>query len=113
QRDIGAGLEELDAIHRFASSVLQDEMLWSQSMPCLLPPEEQIPIAWYGSSHIGMLKHVYRRGLALRYGKAMQCIAGIHYNFSLAEPAWEVLRAADGDGRSARDYQSESYISLL
>ena len=24
-----------------------------------------------------MLKHVYRRGLALRYGKAMQCIAGI------------------------------------
>ena len=113
QHDIGAGLEELDAIHRFASSALQGEMLWSQSMPCLLPPEEQIPIAWYGSSHIGMLKHVYRRGLALRYGKAMQCIAGIHYNFSLAEPAWELLRAADGDARSAMDYQSESYISLM
>ncbi len=78
-------LEELDEIHRFASGKLDGEYLWSPSMPCELPDEETIPIARYGSSHIGRLKYVYRKGLALRYGKTMQCIAGIHYNFSLPE----------------------------
>ena len=82
--DISAALERLDQIHRFVHANLGEEMLWSQSMPGELPSEEAIPIAWYGTSHIGMIKHVYRRGLALRYGKTMQCIAGIHYNFSLS-----------------------------
>ena len=114
--DIGIALERLDAIHRYAYTKLGDELLWSQSMPGALPAEAEIPIAWYGSSHIGMLKHVYRRGLALRYGKSMQCIAGIHYNFSLAEALWRVLQeaeAAPGSGMTALDYQSESYIALI
>ena len=82
-------------------------------MPCVLPDESDIPIAWYGNSHIGMLKHVYRRGLALRYGKTMQCIAGIHYNFSVAEQLWPVLQTAEQSAGSAMDYQSESYIATI
>jgi glutamate--cysteine ligase len=78
-------LASLDKIHRFAYSKLGNEYLWSPSMPCPLPAEEDIPIAYYGTSNIGQLKYVYRKGLALRYGKTMQCIAGIHYNFSLPE----------------------------
>jgi len=78
-------LANLEQIHRFAYSKLGDEYLWSPSMPCSLPEEEQIPIARYGHSNIAQLKYVYRKGLALRYGKTMQCIAGIHYNFSLPE----------------------------
>jgi glutamate--cysteine ligase len=117
QADIGAVLERLDAIHRYAYTKLGDELLWSQSMPCALPEEAQIPIAWYGTSHIGMLKHVYRRGLALRYGKSMQCIAGIHYNFSVSEQLWRVLQEAENTGGDAAltalDYQSESYIALI
>jgi glutamate--cysteine ligase len=96
EHDIGLALHRLDAIHRYAYSKLGDEMLWSQSMPCDLPAEEDIEIAWYGKSNIGMLKHVYRRGLALRYGKAMQCIAGIHYNYSLPEQLWKVLAESEG-----------------
>ena len=65
-------LEELERIHRFAYSQLGDEYLWSPSMPCPLPAEEDIPIAWYGTSNIGQLKYVYRKGLALRYGRTMQ-----------------------------------------
>lgn len=106
-------LAELDRIHRFAASQLDGEYLWSPSMPGLLPDETDIPIARYGSSHIGRLKYVYRRGLALRYGKTMQCIAGIHYNFSLAEDLWPLLQALDGDTQSPRDYQSASYIALI
>jgi glutamate--cysteine ligase len=113
EHDIETALHQLDAIHRFVYSVLDHELLWSQSMPCRLPDEEHVPIAWYGTSHIGLLKHVYRRGLALRYGKAMQCIAGIHYNFSLAEDVWRVLQTTEQASGSATDFQSESYIALI
>jgi glutamate--cysteine ligase len=117
EHDIALTLQRLDAIHRFAYSRLGDELLWSSSMPCELPPEAQIDIAWYGTSNLGMLKHVYRRGLALRYGKAMQCIAGIHYNYSLPEKLWQLLAVNEGvleERRSAlRDFQSESYIAMI
>ncbi|MDF0734123.1 glutamate--cysteine ligase [Pseudomonas entomophila] len=106
-------LDNLEDIHRFVSGQLGDEYLWSPSMPCTLPAEEDIPIAEYGSSNIGKLKHVYRKGLALRYGRTMQCIAGIHYNFSLPEALWPLLKASeDGEG-SDRDYQSAAYIALI
>ncbi len=107
-------LQELETIHRFTSSQLGDELLWSPSMPGPLPDNEaDIPIARYGSSHVGQLKYVYRKGLAVRYGKTMQCIAGIHYNFSLPEALWPMLKAAEGDSRSERDYQSARYIGLI
>ncbi len=111
--DIAIALDKLDAIHRFAYTELGDQMLWSQSMPCKLPSEEEIPIAWYGTSHIGMIKHVYRRGLALRYGKSMQCIAGIHYNYSLSENLWKTLQQAEQAPGDAQNFQSESYIALI
>ncbi|MFI4940499.1 MAG: glutamate--cysteine ligase, partial [Burkholderiales bacterium] len=113
ETDIAVALTKLDAIHRFVYSQLGEELLWSESMPCRLPDEDQIPIAWYGTSHIGMLKHVYRRGLALRYGKAMQCIAGIHYNYSLSEDLWRLLQSNEQAPGSAMHFQSESYIALI
>ncbi|MHC6223404.1 glutamate--cysteine ligase [Pseudomonas sp. X10] len=106
-------LDNLEQIHRFAYSKLGNEYLWSPSMPCPLPAEEDIPIAEYGTSNIGQLKHVYRKGLALRYGRTMQCIAGIHYNFSLPEALWPMLRDAEGSQENDRDYQSAAYIALI
>lgn len=113
ETDPARTLDELDAIHRYTYSRLDSEFLWSPSMPGLLPEEAQIPIAEYGSSNIGRLKYVYRQGLALRYGKTMQCIAGIHYNFSLPEALWSILQADEQDGRSPQDYQSWRYIALI
>ncbi|RJG15859.1 glutamate--cysteine ligase [Massilia cavernae] len=117
ENDISITLNKLDAIHRFTYAHLGDEMLWSESMPGELPSEEEIDIAWYGKSNIGMLKHVYRRGLALRYGKAMQCIAGIHYNYSLPEKFWQLLSANEGipeeRRKPLRDFQSEGYIATI
>lgn len=111
--DPATTLDELDAIHRFTYSKLQGEYLWSPSMPGRLPDEADIPIAEYGSANVGRLKHVYRRGLAVRYGKAMQCIAGIHYNFSLDEGVWPLLQRLDSDRQAAREYQSAGYIGLI
>lgn len=117
EHDIAIALECLDKIHRFTYSQLQNEFLWNASMPCNLPIEKNIPIAWYGTSHSGMFKHVYRRGLALRYSKTMQCIAGIHYNFSLNEKIWPLLHQLEKSNVlqqvSQRDYQSECYIALV
>ncbi|MCK9507670.1 MAG: glutamate--cysteine ligase, partial [Pigmentiphaga sp.] len=83
--DHGPLLQELTDIHRFVHDKLGDEVLWTQSVPCELPAETDIPVGYYGTSNIGRLKAVYRQGLAHRYGKAMQCIAGLHFNFSFAE----------------------------
>ncbi|QAX81513.1 glutamate--cysteine ligase [Candidatus Pseudomonas adelgestsugas] len=106
-------LSTLNKIHRFVYSKLGSEYLWSHSMPCQLPTEENIPIAYYGTSNIGQFKYVYRKGLALRYGKTMQCIAGIHYNFSLPEQLWSLLKNAEGLVSNDRDYQSTAYIALI
>ena len=80
-----------------------DELLWPNSMPCWLPEnEDDIPLAYYGDSDIGRLKTIYRQGLAHRYGRRMQTIAGIHYNWSLPEEAWIDLTGIE-DGKAARD----------
>jgi glutamate--cysteine ligase len=78
-------LEELMQIHQFTCRALGDEMLWVSSMPCNLPADETIPIGQYGSSNVGRAKSVYRMGLAHRYGRRMQTISGIHYNWSLPD----------------------------
>lgn len=80
---VEACLEELTQIHQAVYRAIGDEMLWVASMPCGLPADETIPIGSYGSSNVGRAKSVYRMGLAHRYGRRMQTISGIHYNFSL------------------------------
>ncbi len=81
--DIDACLEQLTQIHQYVYRHLDDEMLWVGSMPCGLPPDESIPIGFYGGSNVGRAKSVYRLGLGHRYGRRMQTISGIHYNWSL------------------------------
>src|SRR5512138_1668202 len=84
-RDAQGCLQELTQIHQFVYRALRDtgEMLWVGSMPCGLPTDETIPIGQYGTSNIGHAKSVYRMGLGHRYGRRMQTISGIHYNWSL------------------------------
>ncbi|MBU6261046.1 MAG: glutamate--cysteine ligase [Burkholderiales bacterium] len=80
-------LDELTQLHQYVARVLDDachgERMWVSSMPCALPPDENIPIGSYGRSNIGRAKSVYRMGLAHRYGRRMQTISGLHYNWSL------------------------------
>lgn len=61
-------------------------------MPSRLSGNDSVPIADYGSSNVGTMKHVYRKGLDVRYGRIMQAIAGVHYNVSLPEDMWYALR---------------------
>ncbi|MBX2868793.1 MAG: glutamate--cysteine ligase [Acidiferrobacterales bacterium] len=81
-------LKELTDIHHFTYQHMGDEKLWVNSMPCVVEGEELIPIARYGSSNVAKMKMAYRRGLGHRYGRLMQTIAGIHFNFSLGDEFW-------------------------
>ncbi|HWI37997.1 MAG TPA: glutamate--cysteine ligase [Burkholderiales bacterium] len=80
---VEACLEELQQIHQVVYRHIGEEVMWAGSMPCNLPSDHLIPIGRYGTSNVGRAKTVYRLGLAHRYGRRMQAISGIHYNFSL------------------------------
>ena len=107
---VGACLEELTQIHQAAYRVLSnagDEMLWASSMPCGLPTDETIPIGRYGSSNVGRSKSVYRMGLGHRYGRRMQTISGIHYNWSLPGVSNEDYFAL------IRNFRRQSFLLLV
>lgn len=111
--DKQAVLGNLETIHRYVYSCLGSESLWVNSMPCVLEGDSSIPIAQYGNSNVGRMKHVYRRGLAWRYGRTMQAIAGIHFNYSVAESLWPVLQDLEQDRRPAQDFINDWYFRLI
>ena len=87
--DKNVGLTFLDNMHHFVSYKIDDEIIWPFSMPPYVQSESEIPIASYGSSNLALFKTAYRNGLSHRYGRTMQAIAGIHFNYSLPEPIWK------------------------
>jgi glutamate--cysteine ligase len=103
----------LDDIHRFVYANLGDEQLWVNSMPCVLGDDDSIPLARYGSSNIGRMKTLYRRGLGVRYGRKMQTIAGIHYNLSFPDSFFQRWQAEEKDSRSLTEFRSEKYFGLV
>ena len=96
-------------LHIFTASAMEpDEVLWSNSMPCFIGDESEIRVAEYGSSNIGKLKNIYRKGLRVRYGSIMQCVAGIHYNFSIDDDS---LRLFTKDLN--KETKSDIYLGLI
>jgi len=81
--DVASCLAELTQLHQFVYRAIGEDRLWVGSMPCGLPADETIPLGHYGSSNVGRAKSVYRMGLGHRYGRRMQTISGIHYNWSM------------------------------
>ena len=107
-------LSMLEGIHRFTLTRLDNqEMLWGSSMPCALGGEDEIPIALFGTSNVGKLKTLYREGLSNRYGKIMQTIAGIHYNFSMPESFWPQYQQQCGDTGTLQDFRTNKYLHLI
>ena len=107
-------LQYLLDLHQFVYQHLGDELLWATSMPSIIDGDASIPIAQYGKSNIGRMKTVYRNGLGIRYGRMMQAISGVHYNYSFPE------KHVAGRGRElvhSRDrgqaFISDRYFHLL
>jgi len=89
------------------------EFLWATSMPCGLALDSDIPIGRYGKSNVGRMKNVYRRGLGLRYGRKMQTIAGVHYNYSYPDAFWQLMAKIDKHPEANSEYISQQYFALV
>jgi glutamate--cysteine ligase len=105
-------LQYLLDLHQFVYRHLGDELLWATSMPCAIDGDADIPLAQFGSSHVGRMKTVYRNGLGLRYGRMMQAISGVHFNYSFPLPFWEAYAELRGE-RAGGGFTSASYFDLL
>ena len=112
-QDNGFALPFLRDIHRYTARHLGAEIMWAGSMPGLLGEDRDIPLANYGSSNKARFKHVYREGLGLRYGRQMQAIAGVHYNWSLPDDFWAALYECCSATGSMQDFVSERYFGLV
>lgn len=106
-------LQFLCDLHQFVYRHLGDELLWATSMPCNLAGDASIPVAHFGSSNVGRMKEVYRLGLGHRYGRMMQAISGVHYNYSFPAHLWPVLAEALKERQSGQEFISDQYFGLL
>lgn len=100
-------------IHQFTMERIGDELLWPLSMPCRIRNDAEVPIAYYGTSNIGRMKTIYRRGLGHRYGRIMQAISGVHYNYSLPDAFWPLYRDLEGDKTGLQDFRSAAYLDAV
>ncbi|MCK4674794.1 MAG: glutamate--cysteine ligase [Gammaproteobacteria bacterium] len=106
-------IQSLDDIQNFVYQHLDNEILWATSMPCVVAGETGIPLAQYGSSNAAQMKTIYRRGLGLRYGRAMQVIAGVHFNYSFSEKFWRHYQQLLNNKDDYQDFVSEQYMGLV
>jgi glutamate--cysteine ligase len=81
-------------------------------MPPRLPEEEAIPLARFNQTKEGRAQEVYRQGLALRYGKKMQMISGLHYNFSFGESMLDYLHHRFGQQQERRAFIDTLYFRV-
>ncbi len=102
----------LKKLHLQTDKELGSEYLWPLSMPPRLPGEEMIPIAKFDDSPEGREKELYRMGLATRYGRKMQMISGIHYNFSFGDGLVDHLYRKFGNDTDKRAFIDDMYFSM-
>jgi glutamate--cysteine ligase len=103
----------LSDLHAEVYRHLGDELLWVTSMPCVLSGARNIPLAVYGSSNAATMKTAYRRGLGNRYGRTMQVIAGVHFNFSFADTFWSTYLAMLGEAGDPVAARSAHYMGMV
>ena len=106
-------LQYLTDIHQYVYSKLENEKLWVNSMPCIMGGDESIPIAQYGNSNSGRMKTIYRHGLWHRYGRMMQSISGMHYNFSLPQNFWQSYQIIKGNQEELQTFINTEYFNLV
>lgn len=104
---------QLAELTRYTAQNIGDEHLWPASMPCILPErDEDIAIGYFGESNSGKIKRLYREGLSHRYGRPMQMIAGIHYNYSPPPALFNHLAEQDGSSNTVH-YRNHRYMGML
>jgi len=110
---IRESLNFIEDLHKFTYKKLDNEILWATSMPCVVKNESNIPIAQYGNSNQGMMKTIYREGLGHRYGKTMQIIAGIHFNYSYSDEFWRSYHQQINANSELQTFINTEYLAII
>ena len=92
------------------ASLPEDEYLWFQSIPCILPYWDQIPIAQY--SEDGQSSQKYREDLAKKYGVKKQMISGVHFNFSFSDELLNKLYAMESSDLTFKEFKNNVYLKV-
>lgn len=96
----------MENLHNIVSTSLENEYLWPQSNPPIIPSDDEIPVA--------MLKNKdevkYRQGLIAKYGAKKQLVSGVHFNFSFNE---ELLKELYKLTKCEDSYKDFKIISIL
>ncbi len=106
-------LSYLADLHKYVCANINDELLLAASMPVGDLRDQAIPIAEYGPSNVGRMKHIYRQGLSYRYGRCMQVIAGIHFNYSLPVPFWPQYQHFMKHTGDLQSFTTQSYMRMI
>lgn len=110
-------MNSLEEAHGFIKTLLNvvreelppGELLWPQSMPGILPADDQIPLARFDGSASGRTE--YREHLSKIYGRARQTICGSHFNISFL-PEFFLLLAAE-TGKPVDALKEEIYLRVV
>jgi glutamate--cysteine ligase len=106
-------LHSLTDLHKYVCANINDELLLAASIPVGDLRDPAIPIAEYGSSNVGKMKHIYRQGLSYRYGRCMQVIAGIHFNYSLPEQFWPEYQQFVKHTGDLQSFTTGAYMGMI
>ena len=111
QESISEACDFLKVLNDLFYENVEGEYLWPQSMPPVLPSSDEIPIAQYGEE--GRDKEAYRNYLGRVYGRPMQMISGMHFNFSLSESLLRRLFAAQSGMASLEEFKEQLYLRIV
>ena len=98
------------ALYDIVAMEIGDEYLWPESMPCIIPDDDKIPVAKF-ENHSKEAQE-YREKLLKKYGGKKQLISGIHYNFSFDENIINKLYEVSGKKESYKEFKNSVYLKV-
>ncbi|MDA3731003.1 bifunctional glutamate--cysteine ligase GshA/glutathione synthetase GshB [Niameybacter massiliensis] len=102
----------LEGLYDIVAMEIKDEYIWPQSMPCIIPEDNEIPLATFCECKPGQEAYNYRKKLLAKYGGKKQLLSGIHYNFSFDEELIKELYKKATTDKSYRAFRDELYLKV-
>ncbi|MBW6409106.1 bifunctional glutamate--cysteine ligase GshA/glutathione synthetase GshB [Clostridium weizhouense] len=102
----------LSVLYDIVALELEGEYIWPQSMPCIIPSDNKIPIARFDKTPTGEEAKKYRENLLKKYGPKKQLISGIHYNFSFSEEMTKRLYEDEDNDLDYKTFKDNLYLKV-
>lgn len=105
-------LDFLENTYDIFANEIGDEFLWPYSLPCEINNLEEIREASFLDKEKNIEYIKYRKFLTSRYGKKLQLISGIHFNFSFSNEMMKDLHKIANTGETLQEYNDRIYMKI-